>query len=84
MKRIALIIAVMLSSALAQAQAQPPGAPGQQGRGTAEEQEACDRDANRFCRKVLGDGDMAVLRCLQENRSKISRACNAVLTSHGQ
>ena len=56
----------------------------QQQRGTAEEQKACTRDAQKFCRPVLDQGDFTVLACLKENRSKISAACNQVLTSNGQ
>ena len=53
-------------------------------RGTAEEQRACTRDAQRFCRHVIDQGDLAVLSCFQQNRAKISAACDAVLKSHGQ
>ena len=56
----------------------------QQQRGTAEEQKACTRDAQKFCRPVLDQGDFTVLACLKENRSKISAACNQVLKSNGQ
>ena len=55
-----------------------------QSMGTPQEQAACSRDAQRFCRNVLGQGDMAVLACFQQVRAKISRACDAVLRSHGQ
>ena len=55
-----------------------------QSMGTPQEQQACSRDAQRFCRSVLSQGDMAVLACFQQNRAKISRACDAVLRSHGQ
>jgi len=53
-------------------------------RGTPEEQRACTRDAQRFCRHVIDQGDLAVLSCFQQNRAKISAACDAVLKSHGQ
>ena len=53
-------------------------------RGSPEEQRACSRDAQRFCREVIAQGDLAVLGCFQQNRAKISRACDAVLKSHGQ
>jgi hypothetical protein len=33
---------------------------------------------------VISQGDMAVLERFQQNRTKISRACDAVLRSHGQ
>ena len=52
--------------------------------GTGKEQTACDRDAVRFCRKVIDQGDFTILACLKENRARLSRACNSVLVSHGQ
>ena len=55
-----------------------------QSMGTPQEQAACSRDAQRFCRSVISQGDMAVLACFQQNRAKISRGCDAVLKSHGQ
>jgi len=36
-----------------------------------------------FCRAQMNDGDMVVLACLQQNRARISKACQQVLTSHG-
>lgn len=50
--------------------------------GTPQEQQACRRDAQRFCRKQLGD-DGAVQQCLQEHRTKLSRSCQKVFESHG-
>jgi hypothetical protein len=47
-------------------------------------QDACARDVSRFCRAQMNDGDMVVLACLKQNRSRISKACQQVLTSHGQ
>jgi hypothetical protein len=52
-------------------------------RGTPEEQAACRPDARRLCREHVGN-DMAVLSCFQQNRSKLSAACAAVLRRHGQ
>ena len=60
------------------------GAMAQGQRGSAEEQKACTRDAQRHCRAVLDQGDLVVLSCLQQNRAKISPACDAVLKGHGQ
>ena len=51
--------------------------------GTPQEQQACTRDAQRFCRKQLGD-DSAVQQCLQQNRTKLTSDCRQVLTNHGQ
>jgi hypothetical protein len=50
--------------------------------GTPQEQQACTRDAQRLCRKQLGD-DSAVQQCLQQNRTKLSRSCQKVFQSHG-
>jgi hypothetical protein len=53
-----------------------------QHQGTQTEQQACSRDASRFCRKDLGNDGM-VQQCLQQNRQKLSRSCKAVFQSHG-
>ena len=50
--------------------------------GTQQEQQACSRDASRFCRKDLGN-DGAVQQCLQAHRSKLSASCRKVFESHG-
>ena len=50
--------------------------------GSPQEQQACSRDASRFCRKDLGN-DMAVQGCLQANRAKLSKSCSKVFQSHG-
>jgi hypothetical protein len=61
------------------------GATAQQQRsGTPEEQAACSRDVQRFCRPVIDQGDFTILACLQEHRPKLSAACNQVLKNHGQ
>ena len=56
----------------------------QQRSGTPDEQKACSRDVQRFCRSVIDQGDFTVLACLQQNRSKLTKACAQVLTNHGQ
>ncbi|MGY3590922.1 hypothetical protein ACVIGB_009491 [Bradyrhizobium sp. USDA 4341] len=71
---VALLSIPLSSSAFAQ----------QQGRGTADEQKACTRDVQRHCRSVIDQGDFTILACLQQNRSKISAACDQVLKTHGQ
>jgi hypothetical protein len=50
--------------------------------GTPQEQSACSRDAQRFCRKDLGN-DGAVQSCLMGNRAKLSKSCSKVFQSHG-
>ncbi len=47
-------------------------------------QDACGRDASRFCRAHLGEGDQVVLACLKQNRARLSKGCQALLASHGQ
>ena len=75
----ALLATTLLVSATAGAFAQ-----GQQRSGTPEEQKACAPDVSRYCRAVMNDGDFVILGCLQANRPKISKRCDAVLRSHGQ
>ena len=60
------------------------GAMAQQRSGTPEEQAACSRDVQRFCRPVIDQGDFTILACLQQNRPKLTKACDQVLKSHGQ
>ena len=76
--RKSLLALTLLSFAL------PTGVLAQQQRGTPEEQKACTRDVQRFCRPVIDQGDLVILSCLQQNRAKISPACDQVLKSHGQ
>jgi hypothetical protein len=52
--------------------------------GTEQEQKACARDVQKHCRPLLDQGDLVILACLQQNRPKLSPACNQVLVSHGQ
>lgn len=56
----------------------------QQRSGTPEEQKACTRDVQKFCRPVIDQGDFTILACLKENRAKISPACDQVLKNHNQ
>jgi hypothetical protein len=70
MAKTLLIIPLVLMASAASAQ--------QQGH------DACARDVSRFCRAHMNDGDQIVLACLQQNRSRLSRACAKVLADHGQ
>jgi Cysteine rich repeat len=60
------------------------GAIAQQRSGTPDEQKACARDVQRFCRPVIDQGDFTILACLKEHRPKLSQACDQVLKNHGQ
>jgi hypothetical protein len=46
--------------------------------------DACARDVSRHCRAVMNDGDAAVLACLKQHRARLSKACDKMLTEHGQ
>jgi hypothetical protein len=46
--------------------------------------DACARDVSRFCRAHMNDGDSVVLACLKQHRSRISRACDKIMTENGQ
>ena len=76
---LALSLLSILLSSSAIAQQQPA-----QRSGTPEEQAACSRDVQRHCRAVIDQGDFTVLACLQQNRPKISKACDQVLKNHNQ
>ena len=58
-----------------------------QAQGDARERAACRPDVMRYCKQVIKDTNddvFSILNCLQSHRARISRACNAVLVSHGQ
>jgi hypothetical protein len=75
MIRFGLIAALLVLPTIGQAQP---------GRGTPEDQRACNGDARRHCREVLDQGDTVVLACLRQHRTKLTRSCQAVLQRHGQ
>jgi hypothetical protein len=77
MLRSSLILAALLAGLPVEGSAQSP-------RGTSREQDACKPDVIRHCRRVMNEGDFAILGCLQQNRSRISRACRKVLHDNGQ
>lgn len=70
MTRVLLVICCLAITSAASAQ--QPG------------QDACARDVSRLCRSVMNDGDQAVLTCLKQHRARVSKACDKVLTEHGQ
>jgi Cysteine rich repeat len=85
--KLVLTLALLSSASAAFAQGLPLPLPlplpGQRS-GTPEEQAACNRDVQRFCRSVISQGDLVILSCLQQNRAQITPACDHVLRSHGQ
>jgi hypothetical protein len=78
MRKFLLALSLLSSALSSAALAQPERS------GTPEEQKACARDVQRFCRPVIDQGDLTILACLQQNRPKITRACDLVLKNHGQ
>ena len=80
MRKFALVF-VLLSLSVATAAIADPQP---QRSGTPEEQAACSRDVQRFCRPLMDQGDFTILACLKENRPKLTTACNQVLKDHGQ
>ena len=78
MRKFILVLSLLSSAVSSDAFAQ------QQRSGTPEEQKACNRDVQKFCRPVIDQGDFTILACLKENRPKISAACNQVLKNNGQ
>jgi len=72
---------IRLCLALTLLVANAPFASAQHG-GSPQEQQACTRDAQRFCRKDLGN-DGAVQACLQQHRTRLSASCKKVFESHG-
>ncbi|RIK96894.1 MAG: hypothetical protein DCC74_09200 [Proteobacteria bacterium] len=79
MKFLALSAALSLVFVVTAAEAQNQGRSG-----TKQEQDACTRDVTRYCRKLMDQGDLVILSCLQQNRTKLTKACQQVLVRHGQ
>jgi Cysteine rich repeat len=79
MRKTFFVAALLSLSVTAGAMAQQ-----QQHGGTPEEQKACAHDVQKYCRSVMNDADLVVLSCLQQNREKLTKACDKVLKEHGQ
>ena len=52
--------------------------------GTDQEERACAPDVQRFCRRLMDQGDFTILACLKENRPKLTPARRTMMVSHGQ
>ena len=94
-RKSALIIASSLAAVLAAGSAasaqmlppQPPPVQGGMGQGNDQERTACHPDVTKYCQvqlQVNPNDVLGILGCLQANRTKISKACQTVLASHGQ
>jgi hypothetical protein len=73
-RSVSLLLAVLLMSGAALAQTYP--------RQDTPEDRACRGDARRFCKNDIPD-EFKVGSCLQANKNRLTRACRAVLDSHG-
>ena len=80
---VIVLLATLSVQAQMQMQSQPPKAPNPNYQGTANEQDACEAPALKFCRSEIPD-QFKVLACLQRNRANIGKACQAVLSAYGQ
>ena len=45
---------------------------------------ACKASSNKLCSKFFGQGDMAILACLQQNKERLAASCRKFLTEIGQ
>jgi hypothetical protein len=80
-KKFCLVVALLTISTASFAQL------GGDGQGTPQEQAACKPDVVKFCMPLLrsnAPSTFSILACLKGNRDQISKACRAVLDSHGQ
>lgn len=77
----ALVAVMLLGSAVSLA---PTAASAQPDPERSRGEEACGSDARRWCRKVLDQGDMAVLSCLQSHEKKLKKTCRKMLQDNGQ
>lgn len=84
--KAALCVASLLvgsaGAAYAQQQQQAPMPFPNMMQGTPEEERACAPDSARFCKQFEPD-QFQVLGCLQQNRTRISKACQTVLRNRG-
>ena len=79
-KKLVLVLALLTVTTASFAQQGGP-------QGTPQEQAACRPDVVKFCKPLLNSPNpstFSILACLKSYREQISKACLAVLVSHGQ
>ena len=81
-KIVILLAAAVAGSTIALAQLPLP-IPLPMPQGTPEDRAACEPDVQRYCKAAVPD-QLRVLGCLQDNRKRISNACQGVLARYGQ
>ena len=57
--------------------------PGQAQDNRSRGNDACTTDSAKICKKFHGKGDMVILSCFQDNRTKLSGKCRKFLTEMG-
>ncbi|MPZ40921.1 MAG: hypothetical protein GEU95_23295 [Rhizobiales bacterium] len=80
--KIAIVLTIAVAAGPTGALAQLP-LPLPVAQGTPEDRAACEPDVKRHCKAAVPD-QLRVLNCLQDNRKRISRACQGVLVKYGQ
>jgi hypothetical protein len=80
--KIAILVAAAIAAGATIASAQLP-LPLPTPQGTPEDRAACEPDVQRHCKAAVPD-QLRVLNCLQDNRKRISKSCQAVLVKYGQ
>jgi hypothetical protein len=78
LKLLAAVTLLSISAAIASAPAYAQDDVRQRG------DRACGGDSRKMCSKHFGQGDMAVLGCLQQNKTRLSGSCRKFLTEVGQ
>jgi Cysteine rich repeat len=82
--KFAIVLAAALAGSATIALAQLPfPIPLPLPQGTPEDRAACEPDVQRYCKSEIPD-QLRVLGCLQDNRKRISSACQGVLARYGQ
>jgi hypothetical protein len=84
MMRTAILLAALLAPSMALAQETAQATPEQMQMGTPEERAACRPDVRKHCSKIDISKGETHLGCLKLNREKLGKACQDVLTKHGQ
>jgi Cysteine rich repeat len=82
-ERIKTLNKVLLLALIASSVATSAFAQQQQQMSRTDQEKACGKDVSRHCKPVIDSGDMVILSCLQQNRTKISQACQKVLKDNG-
>jgi Cysteine rich repeat len=81
--KIAILLAAAVAGSTVALAQLPLPLPLPMPQGTPEDRAACEPDVQRYCKASVPD-QLRVLGCLQDNRKRISNACQGVLARYGQ